>query len=212
MTGLKHDPFNLIVSGVGGQGNVLASRILGEMLTRQGYCLSIGEIFGASQRGGSVMSHVRISQDPRLAPRIPEGTAHVLLSLEPAETLKILKDFGNPEILVISNTRPVHPIGVISGEQDYPALPDIESWVEALSETSWFIPASDRAVALGNPVLANAILIGALAGTALLPLHREVLEEVLAKRMDQEKVQANLQAFDAGTGMTRPLQEKAPHT
>ena len=202
MTPLKHDPFNLIITGVGGQGNVLASRILGEMLTLQGYSLSIGEIFGASQRGGSVMSHVRISENSRLSPRIPEGRAHALLSLEPAETLKILKDFGNPEIRVISNTRPVHPIGVISGEQDYPALPDIESWGEALSETSWFIPASDRALALRNPILANTILIGALAGTALLPLHREVLEEVLAKRMDQEKVQANLQAFDAGTGMT----------
>ena len=201
MIRLKHDPWNVIVCGVGGQGNVWASRILGEMLNLQGFNVGIGEIFGASQRGGSVMSHVRISEKPQLSPRIPLGAAHILLSLEPAETLTVLKDFGNPAITVISNTRPVYPIGVISGELDYPDLDDIKTWVQRLSVRSWFVPASDAAMSLGNPVLANGVLLGALAGTGLLPLPCSILEQVLSTRLNASHIRINLEAYALGVDL-----------
>ena len=72
---LEHDPFNIIITGVGGQGNVLASRLVGDMLSRQGFDVTIGETFGASQRGGSVMSHLRISKNGACSPQIPLGKA-----------------------------------------------------------------------------------------------------------------------------------------
>lgn len=72
---LQHDPYNLIITGVGGQGNVLASRMVGDMLSRKGFDITIGETFGASQRGGSVMSHIRISKKGSLSPQIPKGKA-----------------------------------------------------------------------------------------------------------------------------------------
>ena len=75
------DPFNVIIGGVGGQGNVLASQILGEMLISQGYVITIGETYGASQRGGAVMSHLRISTQDQFSPLIPEGQCDLLVAL-----------------------------------------------------------------------------------------------------------------------------------
>ena len=77
MTGqpeLLHDPYNLIITGVGGQGNVLASRMVGDMLARMGFYVTIGETFGASQRGGSVMSHLRISSESSMSPQGANAT------------------------------------------------------------------------------------------------------------------------------------------
>ena len=94
---LKQDPYNLIITGVGGQGNVISSRIIGNMLAAKGFFVTIGETFGASQRGGSVMSHVRISTRSTLSPQIPQGKAHMVVSLEPVETLSVLNGYGNPD-------------------------------------------------------------------------------------------------------------------
>ena len=104
---LLADPYNLIITGVGGQGNVLASKLVGNMLTDKGYRVTIGETFGASQRGGSVMSHLRISAESVFSPQIPRGRAHLVVALEPTEALRVLGEYGNPGIKVITNTRPV---------------------------------------------------------------------------------------------------------
>jgi len=80
---LAKDPFNVIIGGVGGQGNVLASQILGQMLVTRGYVITIGETYGASQRGGAVMSHLRLSEKHQLSPLIPEGRCDLLVSLDP---------------------------------------------------------------------------------------------------------------------------------
>ena len=98
---LKHDPYNLIITGVGGQGNVMTSRSVGHMLSFLGLNVTIGETFGASQRGGSVMSHLRISARSSWSPQIPLGQAHMVVSMEPSETLRVLKDYGNKEVKVI---------------------------------------------------------------------------------------------------------------
>ena len=104
---LKNDPYNLIITGVGGQGNVLASRMVGDMLSQLGLYVTIGETFGASQRGGSVMSHLRISAASTFSPQIPKGKAHMIVALEPTEAIRVLLDYGNPEVGVLSNTRPI---------------------------------------------------------------------------------------------------------
>ena len=93
---LAKDPYNIIITGVGGQGNVLASRVLGGMLAAKGYMVTIGETFGASQRGGSVMSHVRVSSKAVSSPQIPRGIADIIVSLEPAEAVRVMADYGNP--------------------------------------------------------------------------------------------------------------------
>ena len=95
---LPYDPYNIIITGVGGQGNVMASRVLGNMLARRGLQITIGETFGASQRGGSVMSHLRISRGSSWSPQIPKGQCHLVISLEPTETMRVLANYGNPNV------------------------------------------------------------------------------------------------------------------
>ena len=124
MKPLIQDPYNIILAGVGGQGNVMGSRILANMLSRKGYFLTIGETFGASQRGGSVMSHLRVSAASTWSPQIPKGKAHIVIALEPVEAIRILAAYGNREVIVLTNTRPVHPVSVIAGESGLPGNRD----------------------------------------------------------------------------------------
>jgi len=201
--GLSADPYNLIITGVGGQGNVLASRMVGNMLSRLGLFVTIGETFGASQRGGSVMSHLRISTHSCLSPQIPQGRAHGVVALEPIEAVRVLAAYGNPDVSVICNTRPIHPVAVISGEASYPSLEDLEAWIHSLSRVAWFIDATEGAVGLGNPVLGNVICVGALAAAGLLPLERGLFEAVAAETFPPEKRGINHAAFDLGARMVR---------
>ena len=198
---LPQDPYNIIIAGVGGQGNVMASRILGNMLTEEGLKVTIGETFGASQRGGSVMSHVRVSAASTWSPQIPKGRAHVVVALEPTELIRVLHDYGNPQTRALCNTRPIHSAGVICGEQTYPNLEDITKWADELTEQVWFLPATDEAMKLGNPIFGNIMMVGALAGVGLLPLKRGHFENVIAKSMPPDKMEKNLSAYDRGVSM-----------
>lgn len=202
MEKLKYDPYNLIITGVGGQGNVMASRVLGNMLSRLGYMVTIGETFGASQRGGSVMSHLRISARDVLSPQIARGRAHMVIALEPTEAIRVLAQYGNADVKVLCNTRPIHSVGVISGEQDYPSAEDIEKWVNELSQRSWFINATDEAMArMKNPIFGNIMLLGALAGTSELPLSRDDFEATISESMPADKVRINMIAYDTGLAL-----------
>jgi indolepyruvate ferredoxin oxidoreductase beta subunit len=198
---LAKETVNIIITGVGGQGNVMASRVLAGMLVGSGYTVTIGETFGMSQRGGSVMSHLRISSTSVLSPQIPQGAADIIIALEPVEALRVLIKYGNPDVAVLSNSRVVYPMGVITGDFTYPSLDEIKSAFEKLTAHHWLIDATGVAVGLGNPVLSNIVMIGALAGTALLPIDRRAFEKETTRSMSADKRQLNLTAFDAGTKM-----------
>jgi indolepyruvate ferredoxin oxidoreductase beta subunit len=198
---LSKDPYNLIITGVGGQGNVMASRVLSNMLVRKGYYVTIGETFGASQRGGPVMSHIRVSAQSAWSPQIPRGRADIVVSLEPIEAIRILKSYGNPNVKVLTNTRPIHPVGVISGELDYPSVEAIKVSIRKLSSIVWFIDATEEAMKLGNPILGNIIMIGAVFGTGELPVGRETFKEVISESLSEDRLDINLKAFDMGASL-----------
>jgi indolepyruvate ferredoxin oxidoreductase beta subunit len=198
---LAADPYNLIITGVGGQGNVLASKIVGNMLVGKGFQVTIGETFGASQRGGSVMSHLRVSTKSMLSPQIPKGKGHLIMSLEPTEAVRVLNDYGNPDIKLVTNTRPVHSVGVIRGDDNYPSMDELKEWAEKLTAAAWFIDATDEAVKLGSPILGNVLLLGALAGVGDLPLSKAGFREVIDRSMHPDKVELNLKAYDMGLQM-----------
>lgn len=195
------DPYNVIITGVGGQGNVMASRVLGSMLSEKGLHVTIGETFGASQRGGSVMSHLRISAASTWSPQIPQGKAHLVVALEPIEALRVLMVYGNPNTKVICNTRPIQPVAVICGDSNYPSLEFLKQGIAELTQTAWFVEATDAAVKLGNPIFSNIILIGALAGVGDLPIARDDFKAVISKTLPADKMDANLKAYDLGVQM-----------
>ncbi len=192
------DPYNIIITGVGGQGNVMASRVLSNMMVRAGFKVTIGETFGMSQRGGSVMSHIRVSPTAVWSPQIPKGTADLIVALEPVEAIRVLADYGNPAVKVLVNLRAIYPVGVITGEDEYPSETDIRETVAALAGEARFLSATDEAIRLGNPILGNIVMIGAVAGLGVLPIDRELFETVIREGMPAAKVKANLRAFAIG--------------
>jgi indolepyruvate ferredoxin oxidoreductase beta subunit len=197
-TQLPKDPYNIIITGVGGQGNVMASRVLANMLVKKGYQVTIGETFGASQRGGSVMSHLRVSKKGTWSPQIPKGKADVIVALEPSEAIRVIADYGNPDVKIVSNKRPIHPAGVIAGDVNYPALEETEKTAREMSADAWFIDATDEALKLGSPILGNIIMLGALSCLDELAMEKDVFKEVISSSIGGDKLDINLKAYDLG--------------
>jgi len=195
---LSKDPFNVIIGGVGGQGNVLASQILGEMLVSQGYVITIGETYGASQRGGAVMSHLRISTKDQFSPLIPEGQCDLLVSLEPVEGLRILDTYGNPRVMTLLNTRPIYPMDVISGNATYPEVSKVISKIKELSRRVWTLNATEIALEMGDPIFSNIVMLGALCAIGVLPINRQGFETIIRDLLPSRLLEENLKAFDKG--------------
>jgi indolepyruvate ferredoxin oxidoreductase beta subunit len=195
---LSKDPFNVIIGGVGGQGNVLASQILGEMLVSQGYVITIGETYGASQRGGAVMSHLRISTKDQFSPVIPEGQCDLLVSLEPVEGLRILDTYGNPRVMTLLNTRPIYPMDVISGNATYPEVSKVISKIKELSRRVWTLNATEIALEMGDPIFSNIVMLGALCAMGVLPINRQGFDTIIRDLLPSRLLEENLKAFDKG--------------
>jgi indolepyruvate ferredoxin oxidoreductase beta subunit len=202
---LAKDPFNVIIGGVGGQGNVLASQILGQMLVTGGYVVTIGETYGASQRGGAVMSHVRLSEKDQFSPLIPEGKCDLLVSLEPVEALRILEPYGHPGVMTLVNTRPIFPMDVISGNATYPEISKVVATIQSLSRKTWSINATEIALEMGDPIFSNMAMLGALTATNMLPINRPGFEETIKEVLPLHKLSDNLKAFDEGSKAVKEL-------
>lgn len=202
---LSKDPFNVIIGGVGGQGNVLASQILGEMLVSQGYVITIGETYGASQRGGAVMSHLRISAKDQFSPLIPEGQCDLLVSLEPVEGLRILDAYGNPRVMTLLNIRPIQPIDVISGNATYPEVSKVISKIKELSKRVWTLNATQIALEMGDPIFSNIVMCGALCAIGVLPIDRQGFESIIRDLLPSRLLEENLKAFDKGKEVVQEI-------
>lgn len=192
---------NLIITGVGGQGNVLASQILGRAAVEKGLKVTIGETFGLSQRGGPVMSHVRISDQRLYGPIIPPNRAEVVVGLEPLETLRILPEYGNDGCTVIVNSRPIYPLNVIAGEVNYPEEDWMRATLEACSGHLYWLEGTRKAVELGGPIMLNMVMLGALCALDGFPVGMEDIEGVLRGLFVESKLELNRKALQTGRGM-----------
>lgn len=195
---MKEKPVNLVVAGVGGQGNVLASQIIAWAAVFEGFTAVVGETFGASQRGGSVMSHVRITRGKTVGPLIPRGAADVVMALEPMECLRVLRIFGNSRTRVIMNERPNYPLSVLQGEASYPSLDDLKAEIASKAVLVLSFPATEVARRAGSPVAANVVLTGALAGTGLLPPGLDSYRRAISELFSGEVRELNRAAFELG--------------
>ena len=198
MKTLKFDPLNIVICGIGGQGNVLASEVVGSAMNDRGYHVAVGETYGASQRGGSVMSHVRVSADKEMSVLIPSGEAHIIIGFEPLETLRMARKYAGPETMIVYDPRPVYPLGVLQGVQTYPALEDITAEIQALSAAAYAVPAADIAMGVGDSRAANIALLGAFTQLPDSPLSREDLEKILTQRFRGAVLELNQRAFAMG--------------
>ncbi|MBE6990767.1 MAG: indolepyruvate ferredoxin oxidoreductase [Ruminococcaceae bacterium] len=198
MKALTYDPLNIVICGIGGQGNVLASEVVGSTMNDLGYRVSIGETYGASQRGGSVMSHVRVSAEQELGVLIPRGEAHFIIGFEPLETLRIARQYAGDATRVIYDPRPVYPQGVLRGAQIYPDMAALRAEIRSLCAEAREIPAADIALACGDARAANIALLGAFSCLDGAPLGKDDLAAVLKQRFKGAVLAMNEAVFARG--------------
>ena len=202
------DPLNVVICGVGGQGNILISGLIGNALMKTGYHVTIGETFGASQRGGAVFSTLRISTKRRYGPLIPQGKAHLILGLEPLETLRMLQQYGNPGVVCVANTHPILTIGALSEKEEYPDSSELKKAIVKLSRLAWFVDATGIASKLGATIVVNIIMVGALIGSDQIALEKADVEHEMWNIFPHGKMKLNLRALEIGIGAVE-LNEEA---
>lgn len=182
---------NIIVAGVGGQGLVLATRIIGEVGLRSGFEVKTNDVVGLSQRGGMVSGTVRIGEKVD-SPNIKEKTGDVILAMEPLEGYRwshLLKDGGT----IIINTKEVLPTPVLLEKAQYP-----EEEIKKLKEkfNVVLIDGPMEARAAGNEKATNTVLMGALA--KILDFKLDIWEDVLRENVPKKAIKENIKAFKRG--------------
>ena len=183
---------SVMIVGVGGQGTLLASRLLGAALLNSGFEVKVSEVHGMSQRGGSVVTYVKYG-DEVASPIVGPGEADLILAfeqLEAARWLPYLKTDGN----IIANTQKIDPMPVVIGTAVYP-----EGVLEAIEKTGVKLTSIDAlslAVEAGSPKAVNVVLIGVMASKMDLP--KETWLEAIKQTVPEKFLEMNLKAFELG--------------
>jgi indolepyruvate ferredoxin oxidoreductase beta subunit len=187
---------NIIICGVGGQGVVLVSELLGNAAVRGRVAVKGSEVLGMAQRGGSVFSNLRLGGDV-IAPMTPEGKCDVLIAVEPSEALRNIQYLARNSVVVL-NTTTVLPYTVYLGKSGYPAPEEIISKLKEVTDRIITLDASGLAREAGSPQAANVVMLGALFGTGLMPIPEKTAKEAILARFKAKVGEINIKAFDLG--------------
>ncbi len=182
---------NILMVGVGGQGTILASKILSEGLVELGYDVKMSEIHGMSQRGGSVSTQIRYGKEV-FAPTIGAGEADIMVSFETMEAARYI-GMVKPDAKIIINRYRIFPPDVLAGECDYPdtIIDDLSAKLDVIS-----LDAAGIAAGLGNPKCMNIVLLGALIKG--MGLDTADWDSIIAKMVKPQFVELNRKALRAG--------------
>lgn len=182
---------NIMIVGVGGQGTLLASRILGNVVIKEGYDVKLSEVHGMSQRGGSVVTYVKYG-DKVYSPIIDEGEADIILAFESLEAYRAMP-YLKKDGLMIANTQEINPMPVITGAAKYP-----ENIMDKLSAKINLksVDALNLAEEAGNIKAVNVVLIGVMAKNT--EISHEQWIETIKETVPEKFLDVNLKAFDLG--------------
>ena len=190
------EEFNVLIVGVGGQGVILMSELLGNAAVRDGLNVRGSEVLGMAVRGGSVSSIIRIVNGV-YGPLIPLGKCDVLVGMEPTEALRNISYLSSSSTVIL-NTGAVIPFTVSLGASRYPSLNQV---IEKLSQAAGkviTVNASNLAREAGSQQATNIVMLGALFGTGKIPIAEETIKRELEARLVAKLVPVNLKAFDLG--------------
>lgn len=190
------EEFNIVLAGVGGQGILLAAEILGTAALKDGLNVRVSEIHGMAQRGGAVVSNIRIGEKVS-APTVLEGQADVLLGFEPLETLRTLK-FVSEKTLVVMNYETIPPTELTAKMIKYPSLEEIVEKIHRFTKNIITVEAAKLAREAGSILTRNTVLIGVLAATGKIPVKTESLMEALRELVPAKYLDVNVKAFELG--------------
>jgi indolepyruvate ferredoxin oxidoreductase beta subunit len=185
---------DLLVTGVGGQGVVLASDIISETAIAAGFDVKKTDTLGMAQRGGSVVSHVRMASKV-FSPLIREGTADILLAFELLEAARWSQHL-RPGAVVIVNTYQQPPLSVSLGQEKYPAKDEIADILKQQTDQVYFVDGTEQAQKLGNVRTLNLFMLGCFAAFA--PMKIDIWKESVARFLPENLREINLKAFELG--------------
>ncbi|MCP4368754.1 MAG: indolepyruvate oxidoreductase subunit beta [Deltaproteobacteria bacterium] len=192
------DTTRLIIVAVGGQGNLLASRVLGEAALLSDVPVRMSEIHGMAQRGGVVESAIVFGDSDSTI--ISDGEADVLVGFEPSETIRAINK-ANSKTVVITNLSPLPPFTVTIGKGTYPDLNQVQDLIRAKTANLIAFNAADLAKEAGNVMSVNMVLLGAMIQTDILPLTADSIKEIIKTKTKKAFVDINLKAFDLGSSV-----------
>ncbi|HOK57996.1 MAG TPA: indolepyruvate ferredoxin oxidoreductase subunit beta [Methanothrix sp.] len=183
---------DIVIVGVGGQGVILISEIIGRAALRAGIPVRAAETHGMAQRGGSVINHTRLGCV--YGPMVPEGGADILLALEPAEVLRYGRYLSRGGVALV-NTKPVLPTTVTTGQFRYP---DIEEILAPLRGVARVIAmnATEIAERAGNPQTTNIVMLGAMS--RFMPIEEALILDALRDSVPGKYIDVNMRAFELG--------------
>jgi indolepyruvate ferredoxin oxidoreductase beta subunit len=187
---------NIIICGVGGQGVVLLSELLGGAAVRDGVAVKGSEVLGMAQRGGSVFSNIRLGGGA-LAPLTPEGKCDVIIGVEPSEALRNIQFLIKGGVVVL-NSRTVLPFTVYLGKSGYPDIKTIQAGLSKVTDKIITLDATALAQQAGSTQAANVVMLGALYGTGLVPMTVETAKAMITERFKGKAAETNIKAFDLG--------------
>jgi indolepyruvate ferredoxin oxidoreductase beta subunit len=185
----------IVIIAVGGQGNLLSSRLLGEAALSKGIPFVISEIHGMAQRGGIVESAVLMGDVS--SPIVSAGESDVFLGFEPLETLRGLGKCTRKTV-IITNTRPMPPFTVAVGQGTYPPVDEILDLLRARIDRVIAFDGTALAAEAGNPLSLNMVMLGGLIGSETIPLGEEDVKNAISTSTKKAFLDSNLKAFDLG--------------
>lgn len=193
---MNNHEFSMIIVGVGGQGVLLAAKIISEAAVASGYDCLQSEIHGMAQRGGVVSSSIKIGHNIG-SPLIPRGRCNLLLGFEPIETYRAIENIGKKSI-VVSNVEPIYPFTVTLGMQTYPPLNDALEKIKCACNVLYTIEATKLAKISGNKITANIVMLGAATATGIMPITKDTILESVKNNVPPRAVDINIRAFELG--------------
>lgn len=190
---MKTSECDIVVAGVGGQGVILISSLIGKAALKAGYPVRGAETHGMAQRGGSVISHIRLGCE--FGPMVPPGGADVLLALEPAEALRYGHYLSRDGIALV-NTYTILPVTVTTGKATYPPLEEIITPLQQICKEVKTFNATKLAAQAGTAQAMNVVMLGALS--KYIPLREEMIIESLVETIPAKYLEVNRRAFELG--------------
>jgi len=191
---------SIVLTGVGGQGIITAANILGKAAVKAKVNVFVSETHGMAQRGGAVICSVRLGNVT--GPLVPSGSADIIVSLEPVETLRYV-GLTNKETKIITDITPVVPFTVATGEEVYPDISKVFKELEKYSKL-YKVDAVKLASDAGAAITKNIVMLGTLAGSGVLPFKSEILLDTILENVPAKYKDINKKAFNLGLKAMKP--------
>ena len=186
----------VVIAGVGGQGTLLATRLIAETAIKQGLQIRIGETYGMAQRGGPVMGHIQIGE--AYSPQIRPGEADALLGFEIAEATRRGVTYLKQGGLAIINSKKLPPVEVISGMRKYPEEKELITLLGKVTSSVVVFDATKLAEKAGDPIATNMVMLGALAASDVLPFGEAEITAMMKESIPARFLELNTKSFKFG--------------